>query len=134
MTASDIGADLHGFAIRYNRRACGADHAVLSPEKLAGACGRAFQTFDGAPLATRVTQRAAMILDAINQAHAFQDGNKRTAWMSMIYFLDRSGFTIEDVPESQGTRVAWRAWTTRMGTLTHSGAPSRSQIVDWEWS
>lgn len=42
-----------------------------------------------------------MILDALNQAHAFQDGNKRTAWMCMIYFLNRSGFTIEDVPEEE---------------------------------
>lgn len=117
MTASDIGTDLHGFAVRYNRHACGADHTLLSQEKLASACGRAFQTFDGAPLAPRVTQRAAMILDAINQAHAFQDGNKRTAWMCMIYFLDRSGFTIEDVPEEEAERLVLDVVTHQIGLV-----------------
>lgn len=93
--SDDPACALHIFAICYNKRACGDQHLLIGADRLRSACGRPFHTFDGYPITPSVAGRAALILDGINQAHPFQDGNKRTSWMCMIYFLARSGFSLD---------------------------------------
>ncbi|QQM67625.1 type II toxin-antitoxin system death-on-curing family toxin [Actinomyces weissii] len=101
---TDGEQDLVEFAIKINRRACGASHRVLDEGKLRGACGRPYATFDGAPIETVIARRAAALLQGINQAHAFADGNKRVAWMCMLYFLRRSGLDVQDTPADEAER------------------------------
>ncbi|PPG35202.1 type II toxin-antitoxin system death-on-curing family toxin [Pseudoclavibacter sp. RFBG4] len=46
-------------------------------------------------------EKAAVLLRGIAAAHAFVDGNKRTAWYSMTTFLDLNGIQIDcDVREA----------------------------------
>jgi death on curing protein len=40
-------------------------------------------------------RQAAHLLWGITKAHAFIDGNKRTAWIATQYFLDLHGFLID---------------------------------------
>ena len=47
---------------------------------------------------------AAMVAIAISQAHGFEDGNKRTAFASMILFLRSQGYSLRVVDETAG---AW---------------------------
>jgi len=41
-----------------------------------------------------VVERAAVLLDGLAKAHAFQEGNKRTAWISMTTYLKHNGFVL----------------------------------------
>lgn len=36
--------------------------------------------------------KAAVLLKGIKQIHVFEDGNKRTAWMAAVDYLDRNDF------------------------------------------
>ncbi|MDO4612695.1 MAG: Fic family protein [Actinomycetaceae bacterium] len=97
MTSPEIGA-LVELAVAMNRRLAGDGRVVLPGglDRLAGAIGSAFQTWGGRLLYPDVWVRAAVLLRGIAQAHPFDDGNKRTAWMFMVWYL-----------HSQGLRLGW---------------------------
>lgn len=57
----------------------------------------AFQTYAGEDPHPHPFQKAAMLLRGINQGHPFGDGNKRTAFMLAMYYLERVGYP---APES----------------------------------
>ncbi|MBM6980037.1 MAG: type II toxin-antitoxin system death-on-curing family toxin [Actinomyces succiniciruminis] len=92
--SEDLADDIYRFALRYYEHVFGTRYAIIDDGKLRSACGRPFHTFGGEVLFPTLAGRAAALLEAINQAHAFPDGNKRTAWMCLGYFLARSGYSI----------------------------------------
>ncbi|MBW3070013.1 MULTISPECIES: type II toxin-antitoxin system death-on-curing family toxin [unclassified Actinomyces] len=92
--SEDPADAIYRFALCYHEREFGSRYAIIGDDKLRSACGRPFHTFGGEVLFPTLAGRAAALLDAINQAHAFTDGNKRTAWMCLVYFLARSGYSI----------------------------------------
>lgn len=49
---------------------------------------------DGRYLYPSIFLQAAVLLHRICQAHAFEDANKRTAWLSCVTFLELNGLTI----------------------------------------
>lgn len=74
--------------------------------KLESALGRPMHTYEGTPMYATVVERSACLLDGLAKSHAFQDGNKRTAWMGMVYYLEANGFRIRDMDaETSGGKV-----------------------------
>jgi len=55
--------------------------------RLLGACGRAFQTFGGEQFYATDMEKAAALFHGIISGHAFVDGNKRTATITVVLFL-----------------------------------------------
>ena len=53
------------------------------------------QTFDKKDLYPDVITKAACYLRSFAMDHAFHDGNKRTALMAMIIFLERNGYEVK---------------------------------------
>lgn len=81
--------------IEINRRETGPMHMVLDRGKLEGALGRPLGSFQGAVVFPTVMEKAAALVEAVAQAHAFFDGNKRTAWISLNTYLGLCGLQIE---------------------------------------
>ena len=46
-----------------------------------------------------VAEKAAALLESLASNHGFIDGNKRTALLVLILFLDRSGYVISPLPQ-----------------------------------
>jgi death-on-curing protein len=67
---------------------------VIDPGKLAAAIARPQATFEGALLHSSVYMQASVLLHGLCQAHAFLDGNKRTAWVSAVTFLSINGIEL----------------------------------------
>lgn len=69
---------------------------------------RVWQTlsnFDGSLLHPTVVSQAAALLEGIVLAHAFDDGNKRTGWMTLIYFLACHRQTLQGISDAEGEEV-----------------------------
>ena len=72
--------------IGLNRRLIANDFNVLDRGKLEGALAAPIQTFGRQYLISSVFGRTAELLMMLINAHAFSDGNKRTAWvLSLIH-------------------------------------------------
>ena len=62
------------------------------PEKLEGAINTPFQTFDKKSLYKGVLGKAAALLYLMIKDHPFQNGNKRIAIATVLYFLYSNGY------------------------------------------
>lgn len=82
-----------------NRRITEHLHRVTGPNELEGALARPNQTWDGDLLYPTLLQRAGVLLDGLVHAHAFFEGNKRTAWVSTIIYLEAFGAFLCDLPD-----------------------------------
>ena len=79
---------------------------LIDRGKLEGALGRPQASYDGRFLHQSIYTQASVLLHAICDAHAFLDGNKRTAWVATLTFLVLNGVDIMDVsPESMSEYV-----------------------------
>lgn len=68
---------------------------LLFAGKLQGALEAPFQTFDGNELYPSLIEKAARLAHDIAEAQAFRDGNKRTAWLVTVVFLELNGVMLE---------------------------------------
>lgn len=73
--------------------------------KLEGAVGEPSQTWDGAWLHPTLLEQAAVLLVGLCNAHAFENANKRTAWMACVIFLDVNGVQLGDVAQSSVVKL-----------------------------
>ncbi|WP_378144832.1 type II toxin-antitoxin system death-on-curing family toxin [Cnuibacter sp. UC19_7] len=72
---------------------------VLGGEaKLAGAVGQPSQTWEGVWLYPTLLHQAAVLLVHVCQAHAWENANKRSAWMACTVFLQINGVQLTEVP------------------------------------
>ena len=83
--------------IGLNRGLIANDFNVLDRGKLEDALAAPVQTFGGQYLIPSVTVRAAELLVALVKAHAFADGNKRTAWVCAVSYLNLEGFDLGEI-------------------------------------
>lgn len=67
---------------------------LIDRGKLEGAVGRPQASYEGAFLHPSVYSQASVLMHGICAAHAFLDGNKRTAWVAAITFLSINGVEI----------------------------------------
>ncbi len=87
----DIDALTPAQIIQFNRyivRASDGVFAVLHEGLLEQSANSIYQTFDGVALYPSVIDKAAQLCYSLCKNHCFQDGNKRTAAISMLAFLD----------------------------------------------
>lgn len=66
------------------------------------AIGAAFQTFAGVDPHPGLFEKAAMLLRGIVQGHPFNDGNKRTGFLTAAYYLRRVGFPTPHALDEDG--------------------------------
>lgn len=65
-------------------------------EKLDAAIGRMQSGFSGQEFYPSILEKAAVLCHSIITTHPFSDGNKRTGFLSAVYFLHDNGFSIEE--------------------------------------
>ncbi|WP_198036877.1 type II toxin-antitoxin system death-on-curing family toxin [Nocardia sp. BMG51109] len=87
--------------IATNRRLPNTVHLLLDRGKLEAALARPMSTWDGQLWYPTVVQRAAALLDALAMAHAFLDGNKRTAWLSCNIYLNAFESRLCQIPPNE---------------------------------
>jgi death-on-curing protein len=79
---------------------------LIDRGKLEGAFGRPQASYDERFLHQSIYKQASVLLHAICAAHAFLDGNKRTAWVATLTFLSLNGVEIDYVdPETMSDYV-----------------------------
>lgn len=73
----------------------GGSHGVRDFNLLDSALQRPQSSFMGIDLYPTIFQKAAALMHSILLNHPFIDANKRTATVSMAYFLSLNGYTFE---------------------------------------
>ncbi len=110
-------------AVEMNRRLCektGEPHHVRDDALLLGAVSRPLSRFEGALLYKSITMRAAVLTAGIGQSHPFIQGNKRTAWMMGLYYLEGYGLTLETVEAATAERAVLDLVTREISERTYS--------------
>ena len=83
-------------------------HAVLSMGNLEGALARPLASFGGVEVFATLPAKAGALLDGIAQAHAFLQGNKRTAWLAAVTYLGINGLSLVGVSQDEAADVVLR--------------------------
>lgn len=68
---------------------------IKSYQDLASAVARPQQTIFGEEAYPTIFSKAVALFESIAKNHAFQNANKRTAFISMVIFLDWNGYSLE---------------------------------------
>ncbi|MBC7084555.1 MAG: type II toxin-antitoxin system death-on-curing family toxin [Firmicutes bacterium] len=74
---------------------CKENRGISEPELLDSAVALPAQTFGGQELYGDLFWKAAALFRSIIKNHAFVDGNKRTAVLALLVFLDLNGYRLE---------------------------------------
>lgn len=85
--------------IMLNRDLIKTEFNVIDEPKLEGALAAPHRPWDGKYLHTSPLERAAMLLERIANAHAFIDGNKRTAWVCGVVYLEQHNYHLEHIDD-----------------------------------
>lgn len=80
---------------------------IASPSGLRSAWGAPAQTFDGKDLHSEVLTKAAVLMRSLIENHPFVNGNKRTAVISTVLFLEDNGYELR-VDDRQLIKLATR--------------------------
>jgi death-on-curing protein len=81
----------------------GGHHGVRDAPLLESALGAPQQTFDGEFLHVGALAQEAALLRSLAVNHPFVDGNKRTAFLAAVVFLELNGWILE-VPDQEAIR------------------------------
>lgn len=73
----------------------GGSHGIRELHLLESAIFRPQTTFSGEDLYPTIFHKAAALLHSLVLNHPFVDGNKRTATVSLIVFLELNGFSLK---------------------------------------
>ncbi|MFA5384512.1 MAG: type II toxin-antitoxin system death-on-curing family toxin [Eubacteriales bacterium] len=79
----------------------------MNSSLLLSALGEPKQTFDGQDLYEDILLKAAALMRSLIQNHCFHDGNKRTAMMATIIFLEENGYEVA-APNNKMYRLAMK--------------------------
>ena len=60
-----------------------------------------FQSAFGEDAYPTLTAKAGKLLDGIQRAQAYSDGNKRLAWLCTVAFLQTNGQVLVEMPDSE---------------------------------
>jgi death-on-curing protein len=73
----------------------GGSFGLMSPGQLEASIAVPRQTMFGEELYPDLLSKAAILFYLLVKNHAFVDGNKRTAALALIEFLERNGYTLD---------------------------------------
>lgn len=85
--------------IELNRFLISQNFNFIDQATLEGALAVPLQTWNGRLLYPSPLKRTAVLLERMANVHAFLDGNKRTAWVCGVVYLEQCGFNLEDVED-----------------------------------
>lgn len=102
--------------INLNRSLIDQYFNVIDQPKLEGALAAPLRTWDGEYLYPSPLKRAAILLERIANAHAFLDGNKRTAWVCGVVYLEQCGFILEYMEDDEVVEFMVDVTENRMST------------------
>lgn len=95
--------------------------ALMNREALESALAQPFAGFGEQEHYPTLYEKAARLGFGICQAHAFQDGNKRLAWIMTVAFLTMNGTSV-DVDEDEAAHVV---------LAVAAGSCSYEEFVAW---
>ncbi|HAT1504287.1 Fic family protein [Corynebacterium striatum] len=87
--------------ISLNRSLIESQFNVLDRTKLESALAAPLRTWGGEYLEESPLKRAAMLIEHLTNAHAFIDGNKRTAWICGVVYLEECGFLLQHIEDEE---------------------------------
>jgi death-on-curing protein len=102
----------------------GPGDSTFDPDRLAGALQRAPNAYHYRDPKPDIVELAAIYVMAICKAHAFVDGNKRTAFITCYVFLGRNGFDFNP-PTDEAVELFVKAADDK-----HSGI-GEHEVADW---
>lgn len=73
----------------------GGSHGIRDVGLLESAVGRPQASFGGEDLYSSIFDKVGALCHSLLMNHMFVDGNKRTAMLSAMTFLERNGYTFE---------------------------------------
>lgn len=82
---------------------CPVGGNLLDRGKLESALATPMAAFGGVIFYPTPIERASVLLHGLCKAHAFTDGNKRTAWLATVTYLDLTGFKLQQVDPAEVT-------------------------------
>lgn len=101
----------------------GENHAVLDRAGLEAALARPFAGFGTVELFPSIYEKGAALLHGLASRQVFENGNKRTAWLATMAYLDANGVTLGRVNTIQADMFV------RAAGLDHS--LEISDIAEW---
>lgn len=99
----------------------GGSSDVRDQALVEAAVHRPRQTFGGDDLYTTLWAKAAALFESIISNHPFVDGNKRTAMVASLEFLERNGFTLTTSNHELETFALTAA----------QGSPGVDELAEW---
>lgn len=108
--------------IELNRYLIGTEINLLDRGKLEASLAAPLQTFGGELLTPSPIRQAVLLLTGLVHAHAFIDGNKRTAWVCFVTYLEQFGMTLAAIPATEVTNFVVSLALHKM---------SDDEAVDW---
>lgn len=73
----------------------GGSDGIRDENLLDSAINRPFTTFDGNDLYPTAIDKSSALIESMVKNHPFIDGNKRTGYFLMRYFLKKNGYDIK---------------------------------------
>lgn len=95
----------------------GGAHGIRDKGALESALARPFQTFDNKALYPTVLEKASSLVESILINHPFIDGNKRTGYVILRFFLLKNGMDLTASPDNKYEFII----NVASGTLKYEG-------------
>lgn len=111
---------MDGFFVDYEDHVTEETPGVKDTNAFLSALNLPRQTYDGKDLYPTVLEKAAALLRSLIKNHPFHNGNKRTAVLATIVFLEVNYYSVS-VPNSKLFRLAMN--------IVHSDKPKIERIV-----
>ena len=91
------------------------------PQKLESCISQPFVSFGSKQLYAGLTKKAAILFYLMNKNHPFQNGNKRVAVTTLLYFLSRNDTWLKVDPQELYNFAKW---------VAESPAAFKDQVLD----
>ncbi|MFZ4451435.1 type II toxin-antitoxin system death-on-curing family toxin [Salibacterium aidingense] len=98
LTVQEVESINHYIILKYSPT---EDKGVKYPGLLESAVARPQQSVFGKDAYPSIEQKGAALFESLAQNHAFQNANKRTAFLSLTQFLSYNGFDFEMATQDQ---------------------------------
>ena len=92
------------------------------------AVARKDASFGGVDLYPDIYQKAGALFHSLTGNHAFHNGNKRTALLSLLVFLSEKGISLDSCPDDEMFLFTWRVAS---GDIGDAGTSEVEAIAAW---
>ncbi|MGB7381922.1 MAG: Fic family protein, partial [Rhodococcus sp. (in: high G+C Gram-positive bacteria)] len=108
----------------------GPGAGVREREGVEAAIGRPYSSGFGQDLFPTLWDKAAVYLHGLSSTQYFHDGNKRTAWLVAVTFLELNGIVIRNVPDVEAEAFVL---CVAKELFTNEDEPDRTIEMAAEW-